>query len=516
MSNMTILSSFVTAYKDSYQTAPPKGSTTLHQKALFVVWLIASLFWVYRRFGKFIWKRNETDATSPITVPVSATTNENDVVIKVETEQPAPKPHYDPITLNDALFAVFTVGFILLYYYFCDYLHYFPKADRTYNRDLYMFLVFLLFAVSIYFTTKELKPSAAKLLNREQTEEWKGWMQVMFVWYHYFHAAETYNAIRLFIAAYVWMTGFGNFSFFWIRKDYSLRRILKMLFRLNFLVILTTLVVDNSYMLYYICAMHTFWFLSVYAMMRPFSEYNEVKKVMVMKLVIYFCIVFAIFDIPKVAELVFSPCSFALNYNNSLHEWIFRSKLDHYVTFVGMLCAYNHPNIEKAFHKLNGHRFEKVVLLIGTSVLASIIFVWYNYVYILEKYSYNALHPYTSFIPILAFILLRNSTAWLRSRYIVLFSVLGKITLETYISQLHIYLQDNAKSLLVYVPNYPLVNFVINTSIYLFLSNLLFHGTITLNEYIFPNDMKKVIKNISGIGAVVAVAYLVVGMLTFF
>jgi hypothetical protein len=42
--------------------------------------------------------------------------------------------------------------------------------------------------------------------------------------YHYFAAAEIYNAIRIFIAAYVWMTGFGNFSYYYIRKDFSLAR----------------------------------------------------------------------------------------------------------------------------------------------------------------------------------------------------------------------------------------------------------------------------------------------------
>ena len=46
---------------------------------------------------------------------------------------------------------------------------------------------------------------------RDQTEEWKGWMQVMFVWYHVFAAKEWYNWIRVYIAAYVWMTGFGEY-----------------------------------------------------------------------------------------------------------------------------------------------------------------------------------------------------------------------------------------------------------------------------------------------------------------
>lgn len=50
-------------------------------------------------------------------------------------------------------------------------------------------------------------------LSRDQTEEWKGWMQVMFVWYHYFAAKEWYNWIRVYIACYVWMTGFGETRF---------------------------------------------------------------------------------------------------------------------------------------------------------------------------------------------------------------------------------------------------------------------------------------------------------------
>ena len=31
------------------------------------------------------------------------------------------------------------------------------------------------------------KPDSS-ILNRDQTEEWKGWMQFMFLLYHYYHA----------------------------------------------------------------------------------------------------------------------------------------------------------------------------------------------------------------------------------------------------------------------------------------------------------------------------------------
>ena len=49
-------------------------------------------------------------------------------------------------------------------------------------------------------------------------------MQVLFLLYHYFNAREIYNAIRVFIAGYVWMTGYGNFLYYYHYKDFSLGR----------------------------------------------------------------------------------------------------------------------------------------------------------------------------------------------------------------------------------------------------------------------------------------------------
>ena len=49
-------------------------------------------------------------------------------------------------------------------------------------------------------------------------------LQVIFLMYHYFNAREIYNVGRVCVAAYVWMTGFGNFSYYYARKDFSLSR----------------------------------------------------------------------------------------------------------------------------------------------------------------------------------------------------------------------------------------------------------------------------------------------------
>ncbi len=49
--------------------------------------------------------------------------------------------------------------------------------------------------------------------------------QVLFLLYHYYEAREIYNAIRIFIAGYVWMTGFGNFSYYYKTGNYSFSRL---------------------------------------------------------------------------------------------------------------------------------------------------------------------------------------------------------------------------------------------------------------------------------------------------
>ncbi|KAK8675646.1 hypothetical protein V6N13_033711 [Hibiscus sabdariffa] len=403
-------------------------------------------------------------------------------------------------------------GAILVYFYICDRTNLLGESTKKYNRDLFLFLYALLIIVSaITSLTKHNDKSAfsgkaMQYLSRHQTEEWKGWMQVLFLMYHYFAAIEMYNAIRVFIAAYVWMTGFGNFSYYYIRKDFSLARFTQvMMWRLNFFVAFCCIVLNNDYMLYYICPMHTLFTLMVYGALGIFNKYNEIPTVMAVKILACFLVVIFIWEIPGVFYIFWSPLTFLLGQVHSsslgyvtillfiaffslqmagytdpakpdlpqLHEWHFRSVLDRYIWIIGMIYAYYHPNVEKWMEN------------------------WRNVKPRENSQSKQALLQFLYFV----YICLRNCTQQLRIYSSTLFAWLGKITLESYISQFHIWLRSDMpngqpKWLLSFLPEYPLLNFMLTTAIYVLISHRMFELTNTLKSVFVPTkDNRRLLYN---------------------
>ena len=141
---------------------------------------------------------------------------------------------------------------------------------------------------------------------------------------------------------------------------------------------------------------------------------------------------------------------------------VFRSGLDRYVWVYGMLCGFVHPYVDAFATSVDNMSAAAKYSIKAAAVAVCLVVgtVWYQQVYTLPKYEYNALHPYTSWIPITIWIVLRNLTPRMRVVSLGVFGWCGCITLETYMSQFHIWLSSSIPDgqptgLLILIPRLP-------------------------------------------------------------
>lgn len=431
-------------------------------------------------------------------------TNQTVVVDNKKKEKELAKPFdFSLDSFTHLTTDLFQVGLILLLTYVCENHWVFEHSGKDYNRDLFIFVLILFFLYAFY----TIKPNHdLTLLGREQTEEWKGWMQFIFLLYHYFHAEEVYNSVRVMITCYVWMTGFGNFSFFYMKKDFGWLRVVQMLWRLNFSVLLLMWTHGNTYILYYICPMHTFYFFMVYLTMYAFHASNHMKWPIRFKLMALGLIIYLVWDINGgLFDWIFAfmgTTSVIGAGRGSVWEYYFRTSLDHWSAFFGMIFALNFPLAEQYFNKAKG-----LPLTLASVLMGALTVYWFFTFYMKEKLEYNLTHSYTAIIPLTAYIFFRNVTPWTRSYVSMSLHDLGKTTLETYLLQHHIWLTSNAKTLLTIVPGHPWVNFALATLLFFAVSKELYRLTMNLRGMLLPDDKRETLRNLGAIAVVLAVFY---------
>jgi len=364
----------------------------------------------------------------------------------------------------------------------------------------------------------------SEFLSPEQTLEFKGWMMCMFLLYHYWDVKLVYNLARILVAAYLLLTGYGNFLSL-SKKAPTLHKFCIAFVRINAFSALLMCVTRQSWMLYYICPLHTFWTAFVYVFFAIWPAANSDPKLRLAKLMLFLLALVFLYEIPSVTRLFYIPFFPLLAYKGVGDEWIFRSRLDAYVPWIGMLFAAFQPQVQDFVCALSmksglastlpteskvgmttenvdativdtesgqllstsssddtrlNNTFFTFTSVVSLYIKKSPLIIWgflvvlslvHTFVILpLPKTDYNETHRFTSFVPIISFLLLRNATPDLRKTTIAPLQLIGNMSLESYLLQFHVWLANNAKDIVVLFPNFRLVSFVIQTTIFLTLA----------------------------------------------
>ncbi|XP_075961634.1 N-acetylneuraminate (7)9-O-acetyltransferase isoform X1 [Anarhichas minor] len=410
--------------------------------------------------------------------------------------------------------ALCRMGVIMSYFYLCDRADVFMKEQKFYTHSTFFIPLIYMFVLGVFYNenTKE-----TKFLNREQTDEWKGWMQLVILIYHISGASAfipVYMHVRVLVAAYLFQTGYGHFSFFWLKGDFGLYRVCQVLFRLNFLVLVLCVVMDRPYQFYYFVPLVTFWFVVIYAILAMWPQILQKKAngsglwhigvlVKLLGLLLFICI-FAFSQ--GLFERIFSvwPISALFELNGSIHEWWFRWKLDRFAVIHGMLFAFLYLVLQKCQVLTEGKGealFSAKIsnLLLFLSVVSFITYsIWASSCK--TKTECNEMHPYISVVQILAFILIRNIPGYARSVYSSFFAWFGKISLELFICQYHIWLAADTKGILVLIPGNPSLNIMVSTFIFVCVAHEISLITNDLAQVVIPKDNVALLKRLGAVG----------------
>ncbi|KAM6903155.1 N-acetylneuraminate (7)9-O-acetyltransferase [Lycodopsis pacificus] len=407
--------------------------------------------------------------------------------------------------------ALCRMGVIMSYFYLCDRADVFMKEQKFYTHSTFFIPLIYMFVLGVFYNEKT---KETKFLNREQTDEWKGWMQLVILIYHISGASAfipVYMHVRVLVAAYLFQTGYGHFSFFWLKGDFGLYRVCQVLFRLNFLVLVLCVVMDRPYQFYYFVPLVTFWFVVVYATLAMWPQILQKKAngsglwhigvlVKLLGLLLLICI-FAFSQ--GLFERIFSvwPISALFELNGSIHEWWFRWKLDRFAVIHGMLFAFLYLVLQKC-QVLSEGKGEALFsakisnLLLFLSVVSFITYsIWASSCK--TKTECNEMHPYISVVQILAFILIRNIPGYARSVYSSFFAWFGKISLELFICQYHIWLAADTKGILVLIPGNPSLNIMVSTFIFVCVAHEISLITNDLAQVVIPKDSVALLKRLA-------------------
>ncbi|CAH2981507.1 unnamed protein product [Chilo suppressalis] len=247
-----------------------------------------------------------------------------------------PKPPPSPIA------ALAKLGTIMAYFYLCDRTNFFMKENKYYSEWSFWLPVGYVFALGLFFTDDS---RSSKVLHRDQTDEWKGWMQLVILVYQVTGASKVlpiYMLVRSLVSAYLFLTGYGHFHYAWSRGDTGLVRYFRVMFRLNCLTVVLCLTMNRPYQFYSFIPLVSFWYTLMFVIfalpphISPASSHTvESKPYQYLYIAFKVIGLLSIVTVLYISEVFFQKIfvtrpwkALFVNSDDDIHQWWLRWKQD--------------------------------------------------------------------------------------------------------------------------------------------------------------------------------------------
>ncbi|CAG9561488.1 unnamed protein product [Danaus chrysippus] len=411
-----------------------------------------------------------------------------------------------------ALVAMAKLGMIMAYFYLCDRTNFFMKENKYYSEWSFWLPVGYVFALGLFFTDESRSSSHSRVLHREQTNEWKGWMQLVILVYQVTGASKVlpiYMLVRALVSSYLFLTGYGHFYYTWKTGDTGLVRYFRVIFRLNFLTVVLCLTMNRPYQFYSFIPLVSFWYTLMFAIfslpphlspphsLEPYqSVYTVIKTLGLLSMV----------TVLYMSEVFFQKIflmrpwkALFVNSDDDIRQWWLDWKQDRYSMAYGIIFAAAYLLAQK-YNLLDDNNHSNLFtpgIALTATLLAFIAlgsYITFTF-FCTNTFDCNEIHSYVTFLPIIGYIILRNVSGVLRTRHSSLFAWFGTITLELFASQSHIWLAADTHGVLVLVPGVPVFNLILTSYIFIFTAHEIHKLTGIILPYAVPDDWRLVLRN---------------------
>lgn len=376
--------------------------------------------------------------------------------------------------------SIASIGLPLAYCFFADRTQLFNKVQKMYQKSEFLTICGIILAIGLLtirrskeppqrqellssskkesFTSKTTleKPVASDaFLSPPQILEWKGWTITFLLLAQYYAASHEpwiHILSRLCISSQLFLVGYKHTLYFYTTEDSSIRRVATVLVETNLLAVAMAYQMYTSYLFYFLPGLLSFWFLVVWGVLGFGRELNHNIGFLVGKIGFGAGFVVLLHRGDQPVQLIFDTLRLVFGINWDSRDWRDHIVIDPFIVYIGMLAAllnvgHRHLTAGNSM-KANSqpawiyHAKRFLPWLPTLAILASLltlpIFFHLTLSSFVESKGYDyTVHAWLSPLPVLSYLVLRNSTQGLRNWHSETMKKVGEGGGEMWVLSLH-------------------------------------------------------------------------------